>query len=169
MRQAKVWLILGIILLSLSVGSLPVYAFDPLNPTDNATAQYVFTDNFSITSDNFISTFGGPLVFSIDLTAFTTALETGMTNAGKASAQVIADEISHQVMVLITLVVSIMIMLGLAALGYWRGDRGLFVVSGLAFILYSFSYWSTSWQFGLLLGLAGAIIFLRAFSSKGRE
>ena len=65
------------------------------------------------------------------------------------------------------LVMTLVIMLGLATLAYWRGDKPLFMLSGLGFIIYGFAFFPTSFYFSILMVLAGIFLFIRAFTKRG--
>jgi len=68
----------------------------------------------------------------------------------------------------ITIIAQYIIMLGLAALAYWRGDRPLFLVSGLFFIVYGFTV-TVSIYYSMLLVLAGFFLCARAFTERGMD
>ena len=126
----------------------PAYAFTPpTQGTDNATDVVLWH--------------GGSANVTLTMNDF--------TENAKYIADTISEAISDAASSFATLIISLVVMLGLAGLGYWRGDRGLFLVSSLGFLVYGFSYWSASWQFSLLMVLAGMFLFFRTFSSKGRE
>ena len=57
--------------------------------------------------------------------------------------------------------------LAIAALAYYGKDRPMFIISGLAFIVYGFDFTSTNLYFSILLVLAGIFMFFRAFSNRG--
>jgi len=57
----------------------------------------------------------------------------------------------------------------LAFLAYFRGDRFLFMLSGLGFIVYGFAYTGTSLLYSFLMVLAGIILFIRAFTDWGAK
>jgi len=56
----------------------------------------------------------------------------------------------------------------ITALAYWRGDRPLFLLSGLGFVVYGFSYTATSLYYSILMVLVGIFLVIRAFTDKGR-
>jgi len=61
----------------------------------------------------------------------------------------------------------IIIMLVLVGLAYWRGDRPLFLISGLGLMIYGFSYIDTSLYYSILIVLAGIFTFIKAFTKRG--
>jgi len=65
------------------------------------------------------------------------------------------------------LVIVVAVMLGLASLAYWRGDKPLFLLSGCGFLIYGFSYGSTSLWFSIIMVGAGFFLCIRAFTKKG--
>ena len=110
----------------------------------------VYADN--VTSVNI--TMAGTLTYD------GTELEEAMTNSGNAVANTLNTNFTELVMTLV-------VMLALAALAYMRNDRPLFLVSGLGFITYGFSYFATSLYFSILMVVAGVFLFIRAFTKRG--
>lgn len=56
----------------------------------------------------------------------------------------------------------------IAVLAYWRRDRLLYVLSGFAFIIYGFNYWSSSNYMSIILVLLGVCSFMKAWLEKGK-
>ena len=61
--------------------------------------------------------------------------------------------------------ISLLLVLALAIFAHWRGGL-LYILSGLAFIVYGFSLWSTSTYLSILLVVAGAYMFAKAIWSR---
>lgn len=130
-----------------------------INWYDNGGTIYVaaWSDNYS----------GVPGVsWSYSSTSANTSLENPWMVDVAAAIGDVASAIGAGPVDFITLAISIVVMFGLAGLGYWRGDRILFVISGLGFLIYGFSYFTTSWQFSILMVLAGGFLFIRGFKTK---
>lgn len=70
---------------------------------------------------------------------------------------------------IIYLVVALMVIIGLAALAYWRSDRRLFFISGLGFIVYGFSFWTINNYFSIIMVMAGIFLCINAFSKRFRR
>jgi len=68
-----------------------------------------------------------------------------------------------------TTIIQIVVMFGLAALAYWRGDRPLFFLSGIAFMIFGFSFWSTSEVFSIVMVVAGFFLGARSFTARGMK
>ena len=63
----------------------------------------------------------------------------------------------------------LIVMLVLAGLAYWRGDKPLFLLAGLGMMVYGFDYNSTSLYYSMLIVLAGLFLCIRAFTNRGMD
>ncbi len=152
------WLFAVLIVVLLGLAS-PAYAFTPptQDNTDNATdivLWYGDTANVSITTANITL---NPATITIS------GLDTALIDANQLIVDVIADSITN----ITALIMMLVVMLGLAFLAYLREDKPLFLIAGLAFIVYGFSFFATSFYFSILMVLAGIFFFIRAFSKRG--
>lgn len=133
--------------------------------TTNMTGLQLDTSEYMVVAWSFAAdnvTYSAPIIASIggeDMDAIADAL--GGLNT------VLGDGIGVSISGLAELIIIVVVMLGLAALGYWRGDRYLFILSGLGFIIYGFTFWTTSTSFSILMVIAGIAIFIRAFHKTG--
>ncbi len=75
----------------------------------------------------------------------------------------------QQVADLIEIIILLSIAIGFAGLAYWRGDKPLFFLSGLAFMIYGFTFSSISIWYSILLVLAGFFLCARAFTDRGMD
>ena len=160
----KLILALVSVLILVIIMAFPAFAFDPSDPTDNATAQYVFTDNFSISTDNFTITFGGPLTFSMDLTAFTDAINAGMLAASEEHADILGDAILDSLIVSILFAYALLMII----LAYWRKERLLYILAGFALMINGFEWWEWSWGMSIILVLFGFYTFAK-IADRGRN
>ena len=140
------YVVVAIILMGILTPST-AYAFDPLDPTDNATAQYIFTDNFTVTLEGLLQ---GEYTI--------TGLESAITTAGVASVQVLADSLQDRLADIFAFALPIF----LTVIAVWRRTWLLYVPAGFAWVLYGFGYWPTSHYMSIILVLVGIFCFAGA-------
>jgi hypothetical protein len=64
---------------------------------------------------------------------------------------------------------SVFLLLGLSSLAFWRNDGIIYVISGLAWLVYGFTYWSTSNLFSIIMVIVGIAIIIRPFVHRTKE
>lgn len=140
-------IILVALILSLVV-AVPALAYDlPTQGSDNATDIILWHgDSANVTLSGF-------------------DIETAITDAATS----IVNEVSDSLTTVLGFIVSVLVTFGLAILAYWRGDKPLFFLSGIAFMIYGFTYWSTSEVYSIVLVVVGIFLGIRAFTGKGMK
>lgn len=133
-------LLLLIAIIPLFLHSSPASAFvEPAQGTDNATDVVVWPGS--------------------DTTIVITGLEDALISG--------ADEIADQMGTITWVWLIFAFLFGLAFLAYWRGDRPMFMLSGLGFLTYGFTFISTEIYLCIIMVLAGIFLFARAFTNRG--
>ncbi len=122
----------------------PALAFDPpAQGTDNATDVVIWhgdSQNITLSSDD----------LNTAITGIGTTLDTTITNA-------VSDMLGNLVILII--------IFALAYLGY-RFDQRLLFFSGLAALVYGYSYSSTSTYYSIIIVLAGIFFIASAFKTR---
>ncbi len=145
------------------------------NVTDNTSGYALDVNSFFFTAWGFAS---DNITYSDNYTTATiggdgvTEIATAITELGTifgTGIDIGLDDIvlSGVVPLILSDIIPLMMLLGLAGLAYWRGDKPLFAMAGFAFILYGFPYWDTSNSFSIIMVLSGCFMIFRAFSKKG--
>ena len=130
--------------------NVPAHAFTPPGQgTDNATDVILWQgDNVTLTAAN--------VTITDNITI--TDLQVALIAAAEAQTEDIGE--------IADTVIGFILVLVFAGLAYWHRDRLLYIIAGLAFITYGFSYLSTSIYISILLVLLGAYSFLKAWLDR---
>jgi len=152
MKQAKIVIIAALIVVSVIFGvmAVKVFAYDePAQGTDNATDIIIWHgDNLTIEN------------ITIE----------GLEDALVAAAIAQTDASTAAQSTLLTTIIGFVIVILLAVLAYWHREMLLYIISGLAFMIYGFSYTDTSVYISALLVIAGIYTFIKAgVSKRGNE
>jgi len=73
----------------------------------------------------------------------------------------------NAIMAFAVLILEVAIVALFTILAFWHRDRLLYIISGFAWIVFGFSFWTTSHYLSILLVLGGIYNFIKAKWDKG--
>lgn len=139
--------------------STPAYGFD--TPDQDTTAN----------ATDVVIWYGQNLTIDSVTGEFTITLD-GFEDAMTAALEAQSDVLLQGLTVLVEYIVIFLLILVMAALGYWHRDRVLLAAAGFAFLLYGFYIWDNSnWLYAaisILTVIAGIYLIIKAFWDRRR-